>query len=229
MKRTLSVVALVMVGLTACGSNDDEDAAGGVSDATPQSASSETAEAPTTIGSPESTADRTDASATTEPAPTTTVALTSAPGGDVGTRGNPVPLGQPAEVGGGWTAVVNSVNLNANDQVAAANQFNEPPADGSVFVLANVTVTYNGIEPSDTGGVNFEALGAATNTAINVGSGTLAVAPEPLQAFTEVFQGGSLTGNVLLEVPVADIDTFVLIGHALLSFDDDDRAFFAVR
>ena len=55
----------------------------------------------------------------------------------------------------------------------------------------------------------------------------MAVAPEPLESFTDVFQGGSLTGNVLLEVPVATSTHCVLIGHAFLSFDDDDRAFFA--
>jgi hypothetical protein len=57
----------------------------------------------------------------------------------------------------------------------------------------------------------------------------MAVAPDPLDSFTEVFQGGSLTGNVVSEVPVEDVETLVLIGHATMSFDTDDRAFFAVR
>jgi hypothetical protein len=148
----------------------------------------------------------------------------------VGTRDNPVPLGQPADVGEGWTAVVNSVNLKANEAVAAANPINRPPVEGSVYVVANVTVTYNGDAASDKTGVRFQALGAASNTVMDSGGSSYAVAPDPsCIGVTEVFKGGSLTGNVVFEVPTADIDSVVMIGHALMSFNDDDRAFFATR
>ena len=40
--------------------------------------------------------------------------------------------------------VINSVTFNANDAVAAANQFNEPPAEGKEYVLINYTATYIG-------------------------------------------------------------------------------------
>ena len=140
-----------------------------------------------------------------------------------------MPIGQSASVGGGWTAVVNSVNLNANEVVASGNQFNEPPADGTVYVLANVTTTYNGDDPSDKTGVRFQAVGTSSNKVIDPGGSTYPTPPEPYQQLTEVFKGGSLTGNIVFEVPTADVDSLVLIGHALLSFNDDDRAFFATR
>src|SRR3712207_7673073 len=48
---------------------------------------------------------------------------------------NPVPLGEEAEVGGGWTLRVVDVVPDATDQVLAANPFNEPPAEGRQFFL----------------------------------------------------------------------------------------------
>jgi hypothetical protein len=124
---------------------------------------------------------------------------------------------------------VNSVNLNANDLVASGNQFNKPPADGTVYVMANVTTTYNGDEASDKTGVQFQAVGASSNKVLDAGGSSYPVPPDQYQQLTEVFKGGSLTGNMVFEVPTADVDSLVLIGHALLSFNDKDRAFFATK
>jgi hypothetical protein len=153
-------------------------------------------------------------------------APTGGPVGEAGTRTNPTPIGVVAPVGAGWTAIVNSVNLDATEVVMAANQFNEPPIAGSQYVLANVTVTYNGVEASDTSGVSFEALGPS-NVALDAGGSTYATPPMPLELFTEVFQGGSLTGDIVFEVPTTDVDDLVIIGHAFMSFDDEERSFFA--
>jgi hypothetical protein len=238
MRNSRSTVAVAFVVLAACGggSNGQPPAARSSDGATSTPVS--TMDAATS----EAAREKNEASATTEvpsetaanstpvsssPPITSTTPETTAGSLPAGTRDNPVPLGQGAEVGEGWTAVVNAVTLNANDQVAAANQFNEPPAANNVYVLANVTVTYNGAAASDAAGVQFEALGTASNTVVTSYDHN-AVPPDALQS-TEVFQGGSLTGNVLFEAPIADIDSLVLIGHALMSFDDADRAFFATR
>jgi len=162
------------------------------------------------------------------PTATTSTATTAneAPTGEAGTRANPTPIGVAAPVGSGWTATVNAVNLDATEVVMAANQFNEPPVPGSQYVLANITVTYNGLEASDTAGVSFEALGPS-NVALPSGGSTYPTPPTPLDNFTEVFQGGSLTGDVVFEVPTTDVSDLVIIGHAFMSFDDDERSFFA--
>lgn len=153
-------------------------------------------------------------------------AATDVPAGEQGTRQSPTPIGTEAPVGGGWTAIVNSVNLDATDVVLAANQFNEPPIAGSQYVLANVTITYNGTEASDSTGVRFQALGPS-NVALDAGGSTYVTPPAPLEAFTEVFQGGSLTGDIVFEVPSADVGELVIIGHAFMSYEDDERSFFA--
>lgn len=140
-------------------------------------------------------------------------------------RDNPVPLGQTADVGGGWSLTINDVNPDADADIAAGTEFNEPPADGNTYVVANITATYNG-EGSDTSGIFVEAVGQS-DVAIDPGAEGNAVPNEPYDIFNEVFSGGSVTGNVVFEVPTSDIDSLVLIGQALTSFDD--RAFFATR
>lgn len=146
--------------------------------------------------------------------------------GDVGTRDHPVPLGTAAEVGYGWTMVVNSVTLDADADLAADDLWNEPPPPGSQYVMANVSLTYDGAEASDSAGVNLQALGAS-NVTLSQGGSTYATPPGALDLFTEVFQGGTITGNIVFEVPTTDVESLVIIGHAFMSFDDSERAFFA--
>lgn len=213
MKQIFAAIAAASLA-TGCGAST----AGDTTSAATEGTSTASVAPPTVASSVETEAPAVD---TTAPAEET--------GGDVGTRENPVPLGQSADVGGGWTLTVNSVNLNANDEVAAANEFNEPPPDGDVYVVVNITATFNG-EGSDTAGVDIAALGEGTNAVSGAGtSEKYAVAPDPIyDGFVEVFSGGTTEGNVVLEVPTADIDTLVLIGQSFLSFNDSDRKFFAV-
>lgn len=56
-------------------------------------------------------------------------------------------LGKAAKVGNEYVVAVTDVNLNGNDAVAAANQFNEPP--NGQFVIATVSTKYVGKEEGD--------------------------------------------------------------------------------
>lgn len=60
-----------------------------------------------------------------------------------GTRGNPYPIGSTIE-NDQWRVVVNSVIPAATDAVLSENDFNEPPADGSQYMLVNYSTTYLG-------------------------------------------------------------------------------------
>ncbi|WP_258934511.1 DUF4352 domain-containing protein [Nesterenkonia pannonica] len=60
-----------------------------------------------------------------------------------GTRENPHPLGTEVS-SGDWTVTVNSVDLEATDEVMAENQFNEAPEDGQTYILVNITAEYVG-------------------------------------------------------------------------------------
>lgn len=73
---------------------------------------------------------------------------TQAPPADapVGSLQNPHPLG--AEITDDhFTLVVNSVNLDATDEILEFSGLNDPPEEGMVYILVNVTMTYVGDDP----------------------------------------------------------------------------------
>lgn len=117
-----------------------------------------------------------------------------------GTRANPYPLGTTV-AGDEWQVTVNSYNPDATAEVLAANQFNDPPAEGNVYSLANVTLTYTG----DTSGTSFEITVDYVNAAGNVIAthDNMAVAPDSI-GLDEMYSGASVTGNMVFEVAAAD-------------------------
>lgn len=114
-----------------------------------------------------------------------------------GTRENPYPLGSTIS-SSDWKVTVNSFTADATSQVLAANQFNEDPAQGSVYALANVTITYIG----DSSGYALETGVAFVTDQGNVVSSTdsLAVAPDAI-GLDELYTDASVTGNVVFEIP----------------------------
>lgn len=119
--------------------------------------------------------------------------------GDAGTRENPYPVGSTI-TNGDWSVTVNSVNLDAADIVAAENSFNDPAPEGMTYLLVNATVTYVGT--SNTGEMPWTTIDYVTVDGTTVSSvDTTAVTPERLDTISELYPGGSTTGNVLLTVP----------------------------
>lgn len=139
-------------------------------------------------------------------------------------RENPLPIG--SEISSkDWKIVVNSVMLHANDQVAAANEFNSPPADGNEYILVNYTVTYTGNDPS--GSMPFESVEYVTPGGVTIDStSTIAVPPEPIDTLTTLYNGGSVTGNTVLEVASDGVENGVLsVQPGLLA----DKMFVSVK
>ncbi|MBL5974811.1 MAG: hypothetical protein D3X82_13880 [Candidatus Leucobacter sulfamidivorax] len=126
---------------------------------------------------------------------------TEAPAEEPGTRANPAPIGSTIE-DGDWAVTVNSVNLNANDLIAAENQFNDAADEGYVYILVNITATYNGTNPDgELPWINVEYVTADGNT-IN-GLEKLVVEPEAFDMASTLYQGASVTGNKAFHVPTA--------------------------
>lgn len=115
-----------------------------------------------------------------------------------GTRESPYPIGTIIS-SKDWDVVVNSVNLSANEDVAAANMFNEPPADGYQYAIANVTVTYKGADSSYPAFVNIDYVTSSGEVISTWDS--LAVPPEPTFGGGELYAGGSATGNLAFAIP----------------------------
>jgi len=151
-------------------------------------------------------------------------------GEEQGTRTNPYPLGTSlsfTEAGAPFYDVtVGASTLNANDLVAAENQFNEPAPAGTQFAMLPLTVTYTG---SETGtpwidlGVDFVAADGTTHSSSDV----FAVGPAPLTALNELYTGGSGTGNVLVNIPSANAEqgTWLL----RVGFITGEEVFFAAQ
>lgn len=131
------------------------------------------------------------------------------PAAEAGTRENPYPIGSVIE-SEDWRVVINSVTLDATDAVVSANQFNEPPAEGSEYIIVNSSNTYIGDDPNGQmpAFVSVEYV-TADGTTVN-GLDKLVVAPEPIDTTSTLYTGGTATGNKAFEVPTATADQGVL-------------------
>jgi Divergent InlB B-repeat domain len=151
------------------------------------------------------------------------------PPAPIGTRANPVPFGQPAPIGNGWTVTVTQYYPNATAMVLAANQFNDPPPAGSQDVMIAVTATYNGTGSSHLdSGYTFRAVGSA-NVAYTTFDHSCGVLPAPNLDLDDptVFTGGTVSGNAACWiVPSSDVSSLVMFAAPFLT---STQTFFALH
>jgi plastocyanin len=126
----------------------------------------------------------------------------------IGTRENPIPLGQTARIHPDWEMTVVSVTPDATAFILGGDSFNEPPAEGQQFFLATVRLTYIG-ETSDE--FYISDLNAVGHSAVGYNQfddycGTI---PDELPT-RELFTGGTIEGNVCWSVATEDADSLVL-------------------
>ncbi|GAA3285150.1 DUF4190 domain-containing protein [Nesterenkonia halobia] len=119
--------------------------------------------------------------------------------GDAGSRENPLALGETASAGD-WEITINDVIFDADEQIAAENQFNEEAPEGSSYALIDTTVTYTGDESeSIVMGVSVDYVADSGETLSWTDS--MATAPNELDISQELYNGGSAQGNVVIAVP----------------------------
>lgn len=173
--------------------------------------------------------DGTGADIVSSPSPAASEAPADNAGDLLGTRGNPVPAGTVVRIGD-WQVKLGATNTNANEIVAAENQFNEPPAEGRQFVMVPVDLVYKGTE-SGFPNVNLliQFLGAGGNT---FGAADTAaycgVIPNDLSNAGEMFPGAAASGNVCLGVPSDQVGGGAWMVQEALTLDDGGRTFFAL-
>jgi len=130
---------------------------------------------------------------------------------DVGSRANPIPLGQSALIYGNWEIRVVDVIPNATDLVLQENRFNTPPKPGYQFFIATVEATYRGQGSARFDGTyRLRAVGPA-NVSYSTFDDDCGVIPNAISD-TEVFTGGTIRGNVCWQVRSSD-------AAALLMYD----------
>lgn len=135
---------------------------------------------------------------------------------DIGSRGDPIPIGRVVSIAD-WDIAVLAVTQDATDIVLDENQFNAPPAVGHQYVLALIQATYRG-DSSDSllWAVDMSVVG---DSAVVVSDQCVAVVPNELDTFAEVFTGGTLEGNLCWEIRSSDASDLVLIIEESFSFD----------
>jgi len=127
---------------------------------------------------------------------------------EVGTRENPAPAGSTVEIsdnsGPIWNVTLGAATLNANDVIAAENQFNDPADAGSQYVLVPITYTYVGTQ-TGTPWIDVEVVFVTASGTTH--EQEFVVVPSPITDISELYPGGSATGNLVVMVPSADIES----------------------
>lgn len=130
------------------------------------------------------------------------------PAGEEGSRANPYPIGTELS-SSEWTVVINGVDLDATEAVLAENEFNDPPEDGNLYILVNLTVSYTGDDPEGSIPWTTIAYVTAGGNTINTFD-SFAVAPDSFDEMGTLYEGASTTGNKVLEVPADGVSDGVL-------------------
>jgi len=140
----------------------------------------------------------------------------------VGSRANPVAIGSFAQIGD-WFVRFVGVDADATDRVLASG-FNESPATGSRYVLADIEIVYVGSESESFWfGLEWTGVGPE-NVAVDPFEATCGFLPKDLGS-AEFFTNGFASGEICLAVQEESLDSFVFFFDAF----DSDRQFFAIR
>lgn len=158
------------------------------------------------------------------PSTTQTTSTGNATIGELGERRNPIPIGREAQVAY-WKVKVVDATLDATQIVLDENMFNDPPEDGSQYVLVSLEATYTGQDSSTFWiDMRYSFVGGKGNT---VGA-EIAVAPDSITDEGEAFTGAAITGNLLFEVASDQVSGGTLLIEEAFGFDKT-RVFFAVE
>ncbi|MGP5118273.1 DUF4190 domain-containing protein [Corynebacterium casei] len=124
----------------------------------------------------------------------------AAQGGEAGSiRENPLPIGVTIE-NNDWAATVNSVNLDGDDIVAAANSFNEPAGEGKKYIIVNITQTLKNDAPEGRmpdASVEYVSPDGVTHNSFD----SMVTLENQFDSLTTIYKGASVTGDVAIAVP----------------------------
>ena len=114
-------------------------------------------------------------------------------------RASPVPFGQTATAED-WQIIVADVVSGAPawEIVLDANQFNDPPAPGMMYVLVKVRARYIGLADGEHA-ISDSAFTLLTNSGEELPSPSV-VEPEP-ELFFDLYAGGEVEGWIVLQAP----------------------------
>jgi hypothetical protein len=135
-------------------------------------------------------------------------------------------LGEAAGVGDEYRVTVNSVKLDATEDILPVNPFNEEPQ--GQYVLVDLAVEYTGSEEGDPGidlSVNFVGSDARQYES----NACSAVVEKPAFDVPTLENGGKGDYQVCMDVPVAAVQDAQLFIEPTVSFDNSARVYWAVK
>ena len=141
-------------------------------------------------------------------------------------RTNPVQAGRSLATPNGLSITVLSVDYDAWPLVQAENSFNDPPATGRRYVIVRVRVQNVGGSVTVEQNVGESDFSFVSSAVLYTTFGSsCGVIPGELDA--KLFLGGSVEGNVCVQVPVGAPGVAMLY-EPLFSFDNSDRGWFEI-
>ena len=146
--------------------------------------------------------------------------------GALGTREEPILIGDGHDLGNGWSLVVTKVNFDGAYAVLEANQFNDPPTEGRSFVLVDISLGYNG--SSDPSSPAFEvSIDAVGSQNISYSSSECGILPNSIDSMRDLFTGGAISGQVCFDADTSDIQSLTL--YASSGFFGGKDSFFSLN
>lgn len=174
-----------------------------------------------------SDADESGNTSASEPAsPGSNPPATPGPSAVAGSASQPLALGAAAAIGKEYQVAVTSVKLDANAEVAAANQFNDPP--GGQYILVQMSVTYVGAEEG-TPWIDLSETFVGTDARQYDASACGAVVDQGAMQVPTLENGGNASYEVCMDVPPAAIEGGKIFVEESLSFRDKSRIYWAIR
>lgn len=147
----------------------------------------------------------------------------AAASGELGTRENPIPLGEEAQVGS-WKVKVVGATLDATEEVLGYNEFNEEPEPGKQYVLIEAEATRTGEEAAAFWvDMSYVFVGSGGNT-FDAG---YADVPDSLSDSGEAYPGASISGSLVFQVASDQVAGGTLRMEESFSFEDTET-FFAI-
>ncbi|MDQ3539366.1 MAG: VWA domain-containing protein [Chloroflexota bacterium] len=132
-------------------------------------------------------------------------------------RNSPLGVGRIGTVGDYEISVI-SVTPNANEIVAAENQFNEPPLPGNQFFVARIAATYvGGTSGNPAFELDYQTVGASSSSYTTY-THSCGVVPSDFSSVTEQFTGGSVEFNLCWEIESTDADSLVMYVTPIIDF-----------
>jgi hypothetical protein len=159
---------------------------------------------------------------TTTIEPSTMGSYSEDPDSELGSRNNPIALGNPVEVNE-WKVQVESVNKDAVEVVMASDPYTSKPSAKERYVLLNLKATYLGEESGEpSSDLRFKIVGSKGNTFAQ----SCGYSADSFDNNGETFSGASVKGTLCFTVDANQISGATISVQS--DYSGDDRKFMSI-